>query len=104
MHGSAILICVIFVARSSFSFWYGARSREKKYEADAQRLARYIEACQWVASMRVSPLDVDCYSLFRMSESMKKWADATGKNPLEISAFRDYCNWLITDNRSSAVG
>lgn len=91
----AFLICVVFVAFNSWSLWCGKRSRDKFYAADVQRLTRYIEACQWVASMRVSPVDIDCYSLFRMSESMRRWADETGKNPLEISSFRDYCNWLI---------
>lgn len=98
MSGLAIFICVVFVGWSAYSFWYGCKSRDNLYSADLQRLTRYIEACQWVASMRVSPVDIDCYSLYRLSESMKKWADETGKDPLEISAFRDYCNWLISGN------
>lgn len=100
MDSAAILMCAIFLFWSGFSFWYGARSRDKYFADDHQRLTRYIEACQWVASMRVSPYDIDCYSLFRMSDSMKKWAEETGNNPLQISAFRDYCNWLITPVKS----
>ncbi len=91
----AIFACVLFFGFGSYSLWYGKRSRDKFYAADIQRLTRYIEACQWVSSMRVSPYDIDCYSLYRLSDSMKKWADETGKNPLEITQFRDYCNWLI---------
>lgn len=95
MEGLAIFLCLLFVGFSSYSFWCGSKGRDKFYAEDIQRLHRYIEACQWVASMRVSPVDIDCYSLFRMSESMQKWSQETGKNPLEISDFRDYCNWLI---------
>ena len=92
MNGYAIFICVALVAFFAWAAWVICASRFQFYLADVERLTRYIEACQWAASMRVSPVDIDCYSLYRMSDSMKRWADKTGGNPLEITAFRDYCN------------
>lgn len=61
-------------------------------ESESPVLTRYIQACRWVAGVRIQALDIDLFAHQRKSDSMLAWEKVTGKNSLIVDHFRDYVN------------
>lgn len=84
-----IFVLVVIVTTQHFTI----KSLSAQVEQDSPVLARYTEACRWVAGVRVQALDINRYAHHQKSEAMTAWEKVSGKNTLLISEFRDYVNY-----------
>lgn len=83
-----IFVLIIIVAIQHFNI----KSLVATVESDSPVLTRYVQACRWVAGVRIQALDIDLFAHHKKSASMLAWEKVTGKNSLIVDHFRDYVN------------